>query len=100
MTKARKMTSPRFNTQISLGNIIQIALLLIAVAGGYVSLQDAVADGETVQRDHEARIRSLENASVRQGADFRAMNQTLRDIKDQQAENNRLLRQLLSRGVD
>jgi hypothetical protein len=94
------MTSPRFNTQISLGNIIQIALLIIAVAGGYVSLQDAVADGETVQRDHEVRIRNLENASVRQGADFRAMNQTLRDIKDQQSENNRLLRQILSRRAD
>lgn len=94
------MPSLKFNPQISLGNIIQISLLLIASVAGYVSLQDAVSDGEVVQKDHETRIRHLENASTRQGADFRAMTTALQDIKSQQQENNSLLRQLLSRSAN
>ena len=94
------MPSPKFSTTISLGNVIQIGALLFVCAAGWVTIKDAVSDGEIVQKDHETRIRLLETTGVRLGSEFNAMNSTLRDIKTQQMENNRLLRELLQRSPE
>ena len=90
------MTSPKFSSQISLGNIIQVAILLVALAGGWALTQSSVAGNTDRLTDHETRLRTLEQASSTMGADFRAMREALNDIKTQQQDNNRLLRQLLS----
>lgn len=104
------MTTPRFNNTFSLGNVIQIIILIVGIAGGWFTLKADVSSLRTEQqrlaaetsdtfKDHERRMRDVERITTTQSADFRAMNSTLRDIKAQQQENNRLLRQILSREV-
>jgi outer membrane murein-binding lipoprotein Lpp len=70
---------PRFSPQISLGNVIQIGLLVVGMAVGWTQLQSAV-DGNTRAIDGlgqvvearrlradamEARVRALENEAAR-----------------------------------
>lgn len=92
------MTSPRFNGQISLGNVISIVVVLFGLAGGWFTLQAQVVSISEDIGDHEARLRVVEQTTITQRADLRATDETLRDIKAQLSENNRLLRELLSRG--
>ncbi|MEM9700235.1 MAG: hypothetical protein AAF943_15760 [Pseudomonadota bacterium] len=96
------MTRPIFNSQISLGNIIQLGLLLVAVVGGWFTLRaqtdmaarDVAANVVTI-RDLNLRVRALETQSAGQNAQLSALQRDIGEIKDGQKEINALLRQIL-----
>jgi len=89
------MTAPKYTPQISLGNIIQVVVLLLALSGGWFVMQTSVQNNTGVLKDHETRLRDLERTTNTQGADFRAIKETLSEVKAQQFEMNRLLRQIV-----
>lgn len=54
------MTRPGFRNQISLGNIVQIGAMLVAVSVAFAALQGSTAAQGVVLQDHEVRLRALE----------------------------------------
>lgn len=70
------MTAPAFEWRISLGNIIQITLLLIAGSIGWATFDARITANQTaiqsttkssarVDADHETRLRIMETSNVR-----------------------------------
>lgn len=66
------MAPPKINWQISIGNIVQIAVFLVAAGLGWATLSAqvnsntvAINDARAVRADLETRMRSVENTSVR-----------------------------------
>ena len=66
------MTAPRFTWSWSIGNIIQIALLLVAggiswatVDGRLTALEKAIVNGDRRGAEHEVRLRSVETNYAR-----------------------------------
>jgi len=70
------MTKPAFEWQISLGNVIQIALLLIAgsigwatfdarIAANETAIRNGISDGRRIDAEHEMRLRTMETSNAR-----------------------------------
>lgn len=73
------MSGPKFNGQISLGNVISIVMIAIAGVAGWIRIESAVGANaveinrhaeelqtlEAGQSQSEARIRALENTAAR-----------------------------------
>lgn len=66
------MAPPKINWQISIGNIVQIGVFLVAAGLGWATLSAqvnsntvAINDARAVRADLETRMRSVENTSVR-----------------------------------
>jgi len=66
------MTKPQLTSQISLGNIIQIALILAGLIGAWITMGHkieasarGVSNNATAIADHELRLRTLENGEAR-----------------------------------
>lgn len=106
---------PIFSPQISLGTIVTILTLIVSVSAAYTYTRAAVeqntsaiaqvrgqferldaATGEQIGA-LETRVRATEVRAERQGGEFNALSSALADIKQQQRENNQLLRELLQR---
>lgn len=51
---------PKIDPRISLGNLIQIGVLLIAVASAYTLLKSQSVTAAKTLDDHEIRLRALE----------------------------------------
>ena len=71
------MARPTFSTQISLGNVIQLVVLMLTMAGGWFSLDNRVANNtrdlkNTVlqQREIVQRLRIAENEITRSDERF------------------------------
>jgi len=75
------MTKPAFEWQISLGNVIQIALLLVAGAIGgatfdaritanETAIKNGMADVRRIDADHEQRLRTMETSNARAAERF------------------------------
>lgn len=100
------MTLPTFNSQISLGNMIHIAVLLAAIAGGWFTLENKVSFAETrvtanqqALRDMQDRVRVLENKDAGDTEQLRTLQRDIAEIKEGQRELQRLIRQLLQRNA-
>lgn len=91
------MTAPKFESKVSLGNLLTLIAMGVAGLLAFATVQGDVAANTSAVGDIEGRVRVLEKDSTKQAEQFRALAQGLGDIKDQQRENNRLLRELLSR---
>lgn len=59
------------------------------------SLSEQSDNAEISRVAHDVRIRSLEAAQARSGAEYEAVQTSLEEIKRDQRENNTLLRQIL-----
>ncbi|WP_299144168.1 hypothetical protein [uncultured Tateyamaria sp.] len=98
------MTKPIFDTRVSLGNLIHIGILVgTVVVGATVALgtierlEVQIGDMEEDVSGFDDRLRAVETTTAMQGQDFKAMSGALGKLEAQLVENNRLLRQLLSR---
>lgn len=100
------MTKPQITPQISLGNIIHIAIILVAVVGAYFAInhrtettQAAVLKNAEVLVQYELRLRALENKDAADSEQLRTLQRDITELKQGQRETNALLRQLLQRGA-
>jgi uncharacterized coiled-coil protein SlyX len=100
------MTKPQITSQISLGNIIQIALILAGLTGAWFTMghrTEATAAGmaknaaDLVQI--EVRVRALETRAAADTEQLRTLQRDISELKQGQRETNGLLRQLLQRGA-
>ncbi len=80
-----------------MGNLIQMGMLAVSIAVGFAFVQAEGEQNTARLSDIEARLRVVEADSQRRGAEMTAIASAMNDIKQQQRENNQLLRQLLSR---
>ena len=99
------MAKPTISSQISLGAIIQIFVLVVTAFGFWFALKHqtetaaSVAGSNTAQITLlETRVRVLETTSARDSEQLRTLQRDISEIKDGQREINRLLRQLMQRG--
>lgn len=96
------MTKPEYKSQISLGNVIQVGMLVVALAGSWAFMQSTTSNnadeidrlGEDVA-EIEVRVRSVELSSQGGKASSEALAQAMERIERTQRENNALIRQLL-----
>lgn len=95
------MTRPIITSQITLGNIITLAVMLVGMATSWAYMDSAVqGNGKAIVslqnsgEKLEARTRVLELSSERQTTDFQNMARTLGKIEAQQDETNTLIRQI------
>lgn len=100
------MTKPTLNGQISLGNVIQLAVLVFAIVGGWVTIEQRSAAAVLSASENkeelvkfELRIRTLENKDARDSEQLRTLQRDIGELKTGQKETNGLLRQLLQRRV-
>lgn len=91
------MTTPKFESKVSLGNLLTLGAMCIAGLLAFAAVQGDVKANTEKVGDIEGRVRVLEKDSTAQAEQFRALAQGLADIKTQQREFNGLLRELLSR---
>lgn len=56
---------PEFKNWLTLGNVVQIAAMLVTVAVCYKAIEMQVTSALAMGRDHEIRIRALENEIAR-----------------------------------
>lgn len=99
------MPKPEITAQISLGNIIQIALIIIGAAGAYYTIEHrteiarlGMEKNAAVLVQYELRIRTLENKDAADSEQLRTLQRDITELKQGQGETNALLRQLLQRG--
>ena len=100
------MTKPTLNGQISLGNVIQLVVLVVAIVGGWVTIEQrseaavlAATQNKAELVEFELRIRTLENKDARDSEQLRTLQRDIGELKTGQKETNGLLRQLLQRRV-
>ena len=96
------MTAPKFTDNISLGNIIQVAVLLVAVSASFLFVQfQSAATAEEAKKvvvemnKLELRVRSLEVHEATGTERLQSVQRDVREIKQGLNENNSILRQLL-----
>lgn len=82
------MARPSFSPMISLGNVIQVVLLLLTVAGAWFTLDNRVSNNalsiEKMGGDHQDysnRIRSIEKEQVRSDERFSSILQSMSRIE-------------------
>ena len=82
------MSRPEFNKSISLGNMLQMGALVVALAVGWFTMEARGADNATrivenrsTFSDLEIRVRGLENGSVRLEERLRSMQDILLRIE-------------------
>ena len=100
------MTKPQISNQISLGNVIQILILLVGLAGAYYTLK-ATSDTASVAAVKNAdglekladRVQVLETRDAVNGEQISVLRRDIEEIKNGQRETNNLMRQLLQHGV-
>lgn len=99
------MTKPQITSQISLGNIIQIALILLGAAGAYWTIEHrtettrlGMEKNAEVLVQYELRLRTLENKDAADSEQLRTLHRDITELKQGQRETNALLRQLIQRG--
>lgn len=99
------MTKPQITSHISLGNIIQIALIVVGLAGAWFTMEhrtEAAAAGlnkNSVELSQiEVRVRALETRAAADTEQLRTLQRDISELKQGQRETNGLLRQLLQRG--
>lgn len=69
---------------------------MATLSSGLSQIQEATDAASTARLSLEVRVRALENESARSVARFEGFSRSLDEIKDDQKENNRLLRALLN----
>ncbi len=96
------MTNPTYKDQISLENIIQIIVLVVAMSGAFMFVrhQGGATANETKNisvklSQLKDRVRGLEVRSASDIAHMEAVRRDISEIKTSQRESNALLRQLL-----
>lgn len=94
------MTTPKFNSEISLGSILQIAVLLIAGTSAFVYTQTGVGANTRHIADIEARVRTAEKEIYTLPVKLNNLASDAYDIKAQLTANNRLILKLFQTGVD
>lgn len=100
------MTKPTVTSQISLGNIIQIGVLLVGLVAGWFTMRNEVDAALNASGNNSAeisemseRIRALETRSARDSEQLNTLRRDIGELKTGQREINGLLRQLLQRGA-
>lgn len=89
------MSPPKFTSQISLGNIIQGALLIVGCASAFAVLQAKSGENERRIIEIERRVVNVEQSAVSLAVATATITANIEEIKRQQRENNELLRELL-----
>jgi hypothetical protein len=99
------MTKPTLNSQISLGNVIQLVVLLVTILAGWFTIDQqskSAAEAASENKDGlvkiEVRLRLLENKDAKDSEQLRTLQRDIAELKSGQKETNGLLRQLLQRG--
>lgn len=99
------MTKPTLNSQISLGNVIQLVVLLVTILAGWFTIDQqskSAAEAASENKDGlvkiEVRLRLLENKDAKDSEQLRTLQRDIAELKNGQKETNGLLRQLLQRG--
>lgn len=98
------MPRPSFTSSISLGNVIQVLLLIVGLTGGYFAIKHesatafdlATKTASSLQRV-EGRVTQLEIGAASDNAQLKHLQDDLKEIKDGQRELNNLIRELLRR---
>lgn len=95
------MTRPMITPQISLGNIITLAVLGISMATTWAYMDAAVSQNTDAIKEVrasasgvEARLRVVESAKEAQAVAWANMTRSLEKIEAQQNETNALIRQI------
>lgn len=96
---------PQWSPQISLGNIIQIGLLLVGLVAAWITMEQRTDAAEAASKQNaaelvqiELRIRALETTNAADAEQLRSLQRDIAELKQGQRETNGLLRQLLQRG--
>lgn len=96
---------PQWSPQISLGNVIQICILLVGLAGAWFAMDQRTNTAQLAAQKNaaelaqvELRVRSLETKNAADSEQLRTLQRDIADLKQGQRETNGLLRQLLQRG--
>lgn len=96
------MTVLKISNELSWSNIIQGIVIIASIVFGYSYIK-TTGDSNTTNISAnssailalDARVRNVELSSNRQSAEFAALKETLNEIKEQQRDNNTMLRQLI-----
>lgn len=96
------MTSTHFENKITMGNVLTVVAMLVAVVAAYSNLQakqvqfekEAEVMGQRIDTG-EARIRALEQASATASARFESLAQSMGEVKAEIRQTNELLRRLI-----
>jgi hypothetical protein len=90
------MTRPQFNTTVSLGNVLQIGAMLVALGLGWAVMDargqdnaERVAENRVTLTALEGRVRALESGSARLDERLRSMEGILNRIDERLANMER-----------
>ena len=95
------MGAPRFENVLSIGNIIQIVVILVAMVIAWNDASNEIKnlkDGQSNSVEHrtqmDARIRAMEMTSARSDERITNLLRSMEEIKQAQRETNALLRRI------
>lgn len=85
-----------------IGTVISVLVAIVAVVSTFTFVKSTadnntrdIASNAAAISSLDNRLRGVELSSNRQSAEFAALKETLNEIKEQQRENNTMLRQLI-----
>ena len=96
------MTKTTFENKVTMGNVIQLVVMMAIVIGGYTELRtrqgqqaEAIAAVGAQVTSNEGRIRAVEQSSAVTTTRYESLAQTMGEVKAELRQTNELLRRVL-----